>query len=82
MSIERQARVCNGAIVFLAGLLTMFWDPRVVWVVIFMGASLILSGVTDFCGFAVILRRWQQRKGKSLGAHDAAAGRRGQSCSL
>ena len=57
MSTERKARISNGLIVLAAALLTIFWDQRVGWVVAFMGASLIFSGLTNFCGFAVIFDR-------------------------
>jgi hypothetical protein len=62
MSIERKARVLNGSIVVVACLLTLLFDDRFAWLALFMGASLIFSGVTDFCGFAVILGRLQDRE--------------------
>ena len=59
MSIERKARILNGMIVVIACLLTVTIDERFIWLVLFMGASLVFSGVADYCGFAVILRRFQ-----------------------
>ena len=56
VSNERIARILNGSIVLAASLLS-FVDPRFAWLIWFMGASLIFSGVTNFCGFAVIFRR-------------------------
>ena len=64
MSTERKARLSNGLIVFVAALLAIFWDQRAVWVVVFMGASLIFSGVTNFCGFAVIFDRLDSRRSR------------------
>ena len=62
MSIERKARILNGLLVLVAAVLTLL-DVRFVWMVAFMGASLIFSGVADYCGFAVILRRFQSDDG-------------------
>lgn len=59
MSIERKAQILNGMIVVVAGLLTASVDPRFVWLVLIMGASLMFSGAADYCGFAVILRRFE-----------------------
>jgi hypothetical protein len=58
MSVERKARISNGLIVVVACALTI-WDHRFVWLILFMGASLIFSGLSDFCGFAVIFKRFQ-----------------------
>ncbi len=62
MSTQRKARISNGLIVLVAGLLAIFWDLRFAWVVVFMGVSLIFSGVTNFCGFAVIFARLESRR--------------------
>ncbi len=59
MSIERKARILNGMIVLIASLLTLL-DERFIWIVLFMGVSLIFSGVADYCGFALILKRCQR----------------------
>lgn len=57
MSDERKARIANGLLVLVSGLLACLVDLRFAWLTLFMGASLIFSGVTDFCGFAVIFER-------------------------
>jgi hypothetical protein len=57
MTEERKARIANGLIVLVSGLLACFVDPRFGWISLFMGASLIFSGSTGFCGFAVLFRR-------------------------
>ena len=57
MSVERKARIANGLLILLGSLLAWFVDERFVWIALFMGASLIFSGATDFCGFAVIFKR-------------------------
>ena len=53
----RKAQVINGALVAVGSALTGFFDLRFVWLVLFMGASLIYSGIADFCGFAAIFDR-------------------------
>ena len=58
MSIERKARILNGLIIVVACLLTVLIDDRFIWLVLLMGASLIFSGIADYCGFAAILRRF------------------------
>ena len=57
MTVERKARIANGLLVLISGLLACVVDARFAWFAVFMGASLILSGAVDFCGFAVIFRR-------------------------
>ncbi len=60
MSIERKARILNGMIVVIASLLTLLIDDRFIWLVLLMGASLIFSGVADYCGWAAMLRRFER----------------------
>jgi hypothetical protein len=62
LSSERKARISNGLIILVAGVLSILLDARFIWILVFMGASLIFSGVTKFCGFAVIFDRWDSRK--------------------
>lgn len=57
MSPERKARVANGLLVLISSLLACGYDMRFAWISLFMGASLIYSGTTGFCGFAVIFRK-------------------------
>ena len=57
MSIERKARIANGCLVLVSSLMACLVDARFAWITLFMGASLIFSGATDFCGFAVIFQR-------------------------
>jgi hypothetical protein len=57
MSSERKARIANGLIVLASSLLTLWVDSRLGWIVLFMGVSLIFSGLTGFCGFSAIFRK-------------------------
>lgn len=51
------ALVCNGAILIVSALLALFCLRVFDWLTGFIGLSLIFSGWTDYCGFAVICRR-------------------------
>jgi hypothetical protein len=57
MSMERKTRIANGLLVLASSLATCLVDLRFGWIVLFMGVSLIFSGATGYCGFAVIFRR-------------------------
>ena len=62
MSLERQVRIVIGLIVLSGSALTWFVHPYWIGLPAFMGASLIFSGLADFCGLALILGRmpWNQ----------------------
>ncbi len=55
ISMDRQVRLTVGIIVLAGSLLTAFVHPYFLGVPLFMGAGLIFSGITDFCGLALIL---------------------------
>ena len=72
MSNHRKALIANGLLV-LAASLTAMLDPSGAilekqgtlsdwgrWITYGMGASLIYSGATDFCGFALIFEHLQK----------------------
>ena len=60
MSVDRKARLANGLLVLVSSLLAIAVDPRFGWFAAFMGASLVFSGVADFCGFAVIFKKLER----------------------
>ncbi|MBL8809079.1 MAG: DUF2892 domain-containing protein [Planctomycetaceae bacterium] len=63
-SLAQQALIANGLIVFVSALLSLWPATRVTGQVLtlFMGASLIYSGWTGFCGWVPILSRaWWNR---------------------
>lgn len=62
MSLERQVRILIGSIVLASSLLAYFVHPYWIGVTAFFGGGLIFSGITDFCGLALILARmpWNQ----------------------
>jgi rhodanese-related sulfurtransferase len=62
MSIERQVRIALGGITLAGALLAVWAHPAWVWLCAAMGAAFIYSGVTDFCGMALVLAKapWNQ----------------------
>ena len=64
-SLDRQVRFAAGTLV-LAGVF-LSWRVHPYWLGLsaFVGAGLVFSGVTDFCGMAMLLARmpWNQNKG-------------------
>ena len=62
ISLERQVRIAIGLLVLIGSALTQFAHPYWLGLPVFMGAGLIFSGITDFCGLALILARmpWNQ----------------------
>lgn len=63
MSLERQVRICLGIVVLTCALLSVFVNSALVWVCVFMGAAMIITGLADWCGMALLLARmpWNQR---------------------
>ena len=62
MSLERQVRILIGSMVLASSLMAYFVHPYWIGLAGFFGGSLIFSGITDFCGLALILARmpWNQ----------------------
>jgi rhodanese-related sulfurtransferase len=67
MSLERQVRILIGAMVLASSLLAYFVHPYWIGLTAFFGGGLIFSGITDFCGLALILARmpWNQVAGSA-----------------
>jgi len=78
ISLERQVRICAGALVFIGSLLGYLVSPAWIAVPAFIGAGLVFAGVTDTCGMGMILARmpWNT-KGASCCVKP-----QGQSCSV
>ena len=71
MSLERQVRVAAGAIVLIGFILGHWVYFGFHWLSAFIGAGLVFSGLTDWCGMGILLAMapWNQRK--SAGASSA-----------
>jgi hypothetical protein len=71
ISLDRQFRIVLGLLLLIGTALAVLVNPWFwVWPA-FLGAGLIFSGVTDFCGLALILARapWNGRSGETCGAN-------------
>jgi rhodanese-related sulfurtransferase len=69
MALDRQVRIAIGILVLAGWALGQWVHPGFFAICGFMGASLIFSGLANFCGLALILAKapWN-RTGKSGGA--------------
>ena len=65
MSIERQVRVCAGALVVIGSLLGALVNPWFMALSGFVGAGLVFAGLTDTCGMAMLLARLPMNRAKS-----------------
>ena len=69
IEVQRQVQIAAGSLAFLGTTLGVFVSPWFFIVPAFVGAGLVMAGVTGFCGMANILMRapWNRR------AFDAAS---------
>ncbi len=57
MPMARKTLIANGLVVLIVSLLAFFVDARFNWLCLLMGVSLMITGATNRCGFAVVIRR-------------------------
>jgi rhodanese-related sulfurtransferase len=57
ISLERQVRIGAGALVLIGTVLAWMVHPAFLVIPAFIGAGLVFSGVTDFCGMAMLLAK-------------------------
>lgn len=62
MAIERQVRIAAGALVLLGILLSMVIAPAFLALSAFVGAGLVVAGITDSCMMGLILARMPWNK--------------------
>src|SRR5262249_15855431 len=64
MSLERQVRIAAGSLVLLGVALGFFVHEALFGLSAFVGAGLILAGLTDTCGMGMLLARmpWNRRR--------------------
>ena len=65
--LDAQVRLIIGFFVLLGSIMTYAGYPSFVYLTMFFGAGLIISGLTNFCGLALILGRmpWNRMNGSS-----------------
>lgn len=66
--LERQVRIVAGAMVLLGSSLCFFVHPYMIALNVFVGASLLVSGLTGACGMGMVLAKmpWNQVRDNSL----------------
>ncbi len=57
VSLERQVRIAAGSLVLLGAALALAVHPWFVLLSAFIGAGLVLAGITDTCGMGLLLAR-------------------------
>jgi len=64
LPLDQQVRVTLGVIILSSFALAHLAHPYFIWVAAFIGAGLVFSGLTGFCGMALLLAKapWNQRK--------------------
>ena len=62
MSLERQVRIVAGALVIAGALLAQLVNDHFIWLAGFVGAGLVVAGITDFCGMGLLLARMPWNK--------------------
>jgi hypothetical protein len=62
ISLERQVRIAAGALVLIGAALGAFVSPYWIGLSAFVGAGLVVAGITDTCGMGMLLARmpWNQ----------------------
>lgn len=62
LSLERQVRIFMGAIIAAGAILAANFSGHFIWVCGIMGAGLVVSGITNWCGIAMIIAKmpWNQ----------------------
>ncbi|HEY8749012.1 MAG TPA: rhodanese-like domain-containing protein [Tepidisphaeraceae bacterium] len=63
ISLERQVRIAAGSLVLVGIILAWAVHPAFMLLSGFVGAGLVFSGITDFCGMAILLGKmpWNRR---------------------
>lgn len=72
MSLDRQVRIAIGVLVLIGFSLGHWVNANGFWLCAFMGAGLIFSGVTDFCGLGLILAKAPWNRGSTCGCGSKA----------
>ena len=63
ISVERQTRLVMGVMVVVGGLLGYFLNTAWLWLAVFVGAGMIYSALTNWCGLGLLIARmpWNSR---------------------
>jgi len=55
LSIDRQVHIVAGSLILLGIILGAFFHPAFYWISAFVGAGLLFSGLSGWCGMAILL---------------------------
>lgn len=66
MPIERVVMIVAGTFVLTSILLSLFYVHEFIYLAVFVGASLLFSGITGFCPMVLILRKLGLKHGMAF----------------
>jgi rhodanese-related sulfurtransferase len=72
LELQRQVQIGAGSLALLGTLLGVFLSPVFLVIPAFVGAGLVMAGVTGFCGLAMVLRHMPWNRGMLSGAAESA----------
>ena len=72
LPLMRQVQIGAGSLVLLGTVLAVLVSPWLLVIPGFVGAGLVVAGITGFCGMARLLARMPWNRSPSVGAADAA----------
>jgi rhodanese-related sulfurtransferase len=73
LPLMRQVQIGAGSLVLLGTLLALLVSPWLMAIPAFVGAGLLVAGLTGFCGMARLLARMPWNQSRSLDAQGARA---------
>ncbi|PKO15691.1 sulfurtransferase [candidate division BRC1 bacterium HGW-BRC1-1] len=64
IGVDRQVRIVAGGMALAGGLLAVLVNPAFAWLSAFVGAGLVMAGLTDFCPMAIFIAKmpWNRSK--------------------
>ena len=64
LGVDRQVRIVAGSMALAGGLLAVLVNPSFGWLSAFVGAGLVMAGLTDFCPMAILIAKlpWNRSK--------------------
>jgi rhodanese-related sulfurtransferase len=63
--LDRQMRICAGALIFLGALLALTVHPLLALIPLFMGGGLVFSGVTGLCPMTNVIAKMPWTRGSA-----------------
>jgi rhodanese-related sulfurtransferase len=57
LPLMRQVQLVIGSVVLAGTVGSLYVDPRLLWLAVFMGAGLVFAGASGWCGLAILLSK-------------------------